>query len=125
MANKANKAATAAKRAAPAITTSGNTAVAKVATGTTAAVQAAPKAALFTMGNWPNVRANSIRHYAQCVAQQLTAANPNGFTLAAYRAALVANSAASTMLQPGGGWASHNMPTWCSHVNRGWLAPAT
>lgn len=125
MATKATKATTTAKRTATkAAPTKGNAVATSTATGTKAAVQAAPQAPLFTLGSWPNVQANSIRHYAQQVAATLATANPKGFTLAAYKAALIANSAASTMRQPGGGWAAHNMPTWAANPKNQWLVPA-
>jgi len=116
---------TAAKRSAPAPqATSGNTTAAQAASGTAAAKQAAPKAALFMLGHWPNVQQGSIRHYAQQVAATLAQANPKGFTLAAYKAALIASAAASTMRQPGGGWQGHNMPTWAANPRQAWLVPA-
>ena len=117
-------ATTASKRTAAPATTSGNTTAASTASGTTAAKAAAPQAALFTLGPWPAVQQGSIRHYAQAVASALSTANPKGFTLAAYKAALVAGSAASTMRQPGGGWQGHNMPTWASNPRQGWLVAA-
>ncbi len=126
MATKANATATAtaaAKRTAP-VATSGNVASTTEAEGTPAAVAAAPQAALFVLGSWPNVQQGSIRHYAKAVAAALTTANPNGFTLAAYKVALVAGAAASSMRQPGSGWAGHNMPTWAAHSKQGWLVAA-
>lgn len=115
MATTANKAATATK-AAPA--------PAPVATAP-APVTVATTAPLYTLGPWP-VKAqggNTIRAYAYQVAKALAKAQPQGFTLAQYKAALVANAAGSTMQQPSGGWAGHNMPTWTAHPKQGWLVP--
>jgi hypothetical protein len=124
--NKTNTApkATVAKRTAPkatAATGSATVATTKAATGTKAAQAAAPQAPLFVAGTMPPVRGGTHRSYAQAVARTLTTAHPKGFTLAAYRAALVAGAAASSIAPPRGGWAAHNMPTWASNVAQSWL----
>lgn len=90
--------------------------------GTPAQQQAAPQAPLYVLGTMPPVRPGTHRAYAQQVARTLAKAHPNGFTLAAYRAALVANAAASNIAPPTHGWAKHNMPTWAA--GQGWLVPA-
>jgi hypothetical protein len=95
----------------------------KAAKGTAAQQAAAPQAKLYKINVlWP-VQQNSIRHYAQQVAVALQAANPNGFTLAAYRAALIASAAASNCKQPVKGWAPHNMPTWGAGAKVAWWLP--
>ena len=67
------------------------------------------------------VRVSSSRGYAQAQLQALAQAHPKGFTLAQYRAALVANLAKAEGHLPKGGWAKHNMPTWS--LGQGWIAP--
>jgi hypothetical protein len=70
------------------------------------------------------VRPGTHRAYAQAVAKALAKVSPKGFTLVAYRAALVAGAAASSIAPPTGGWAAHNMPTWCANPKQAWLVPA-
>lgn len=121
MATKTNKAtATKRKAAAP---TSNSAAPTQKAKGGKAAQAAVTQAPLFTMGHWPNVRPATIRAYAQATAATLAKASPKGFTLAAYRAALVAGAAASSVTPPKGGWARHNMPTWAAHAKQQWIVP--
>lgn len=106
-----------------------NTATKATATATKATAPApvvATNAPLYTLGPWP-VKAqggNTIRAYAYAIAKALAKAQPQGFTLAQYKSALVANAAGSTMHQPSGGWVGHNMPTWAAHPKQGWLMPA-
>ena len=83
-----------------------------------------PVAPLFTVGVMPPVRPGTHRAYAQAVARALAKANPKGFTLAVYKAALVEGSVASSIAPPRCGWQAHNMPTWASHANQGWLVLA-
>lgn len=131
MATKANNtaAATTAKRTAPkptAATGAGTVANTKAAQGTTAQQQAAPQGPVFVAGTLPPVRPGTHRAYAQDVARKLTKENPNGFTLAQFKAALVEGAAASTIAPPRGGWQAHNMPTWMANPNQQWLvAPET
>jgi hypothetical protein len=126
-ANKANK-ATATKTAAPVtaapVTAGATVATTQVAKGTPAQQAATPQAPLFTTGGMPPVRGGTHRAYAQAIAAQMAKANPKGFTLAAYRAALVAGAAASSIAPPSKGWAVHNMPTWASAPAQQWLVPA-
>lgn len=122
--NKATAAtATAAKATAPA--------PAPVATPAPAPVAIAIGAALYTYApyngatnmGWP-VGQRGHRAFACQVAQALAKAQPQGFTLAQYRAALVASAAASpTLATPNGGWARHNMPQWAAAQK--WLVPAS
>jgi hypothetical protein len=75
----------------------------------------------------PAVAPNSHRAYALAVAAHVQAANPKGFTLAALRAALVANPLPAAHPQrnvapPRHGWAKHNMPTW--GAGQGWWVQA-
>lgn len=101
-----------------------------------APVAAAPSAPRFTLGGWPAkaMGGNTVRAYCYTVAKQLAAANPNGFTLAQYAEALVANAAGSDMRQPDGGWATaegkpngkaRQHAAWFAATAQGWLAPAT
>lgn len=116
------------KRSAPkatAATGAGTVATTKAAVGTKAAVAAAPQAPVFVAGTMPPVRPGTHRAYAQAVATSLTKAHPQGFTLAQYKAALVAGAAASSVAPPRGGWAAHNMPTWASNPNQAWLVAPT
>lgn len=127
MSIKAKK-ATAAKRTAPkatAATGAGTVATTKAAQGSKAAQAAAPQAPLFVAGTMPPVRPGTHRSYAQAVAVNLTKEQPKGFTLAQFKAALVAGAAASSVAPPRGGWAAHNMPTWCANPNQSWLVPAS
>lgn len=101
----------------------GTVATTKAAQGTKAAKAATPQAPLFTVGTMPPVRPGTHRAYAQTVARTMAAANKGGFTLAAYKAALVAGAAASSIAPPTQGWAAHNMPTWCANTKQGWLVP--
>ena len=85
---------------------------------------AMPVATLYKIGAPYPVRATSSRGYAQAQLAACAKANPNGFTLAQYRAALVGNLAqAQGTHAPKGGWAKHNMPTWAA--GQGWLVPVT
>lgn len=98
------------------------TAPTQQATGTAAQVAATPQAKLYGMGHWPaNQRGH--RGYACGIAKALAASNPNGFTLAAFKVALIGGAAASTMAPPAGGWAAHNMPTWAANPKNSWLLP--
>ena len=115
------------KRTAPkptASTGAGTTATTKQATGTAKAKAQAPAAPLFKVGAMQPVRPGTHRAYAQAVATSLTKAKPKGFTLAEFKAALVAGAAASTIAPPRGGWAGHNMPTWMANPAQQWLVPA-
>ena len=126
MATNAKKANTT-KRTAPAATTAaqgaGTVATTKAATGSASAKAATPQAPLFTAGNMPPVRPGTHRAYAQTMVRTMAKANPKGFTLAAYKAALVAGAAASTIAPPRGGWQAHNMPTWAANAKQAWLVP--
>ena len=73
-----------------------------------------------TNTGWP-VGQRGHRAFACQVAQACAKAHPGGFTLAQYRAALVASAAASTLPLPKGGWQRHNMPQWCAAQK--WLVP--
>lgn len=118
---------TPAKRNAPkptAATGAGTVATTKKATGTAKAKANVPQAPLFTTGTMPPVRPGTHRAYAQGVARTLAKKHKNGFTLAQFRAALVAGAAASSVAPPRGGWQAHNMPTWCANPNQLWLVPA-
>ena len=97
-----------------------------------AAPAAAPQAPLFTCysfnagaGNgWP-VKAqggNTVRAYCYAIALQLAKAQPKGFTLAQYAAALAANAAASTMRQPGSGWGTAEKPNGIARQHAAWFA---
>lgn len=95
----------------------------------------APAAPLYVLGHWP-VRAmagSTWRAYAYHTAKALQAAQPKGFTLAQYRAALAQGAAAAAaagyaMPQGAQGAAAtaaaqrHNMPTWAAA--QAWLLPA-
>lgn len=98
-----------------------------------AAPVASAMAPLFTCtaATWPvkSQGGATIRAYAFKVAMLLSAASPKGFTLAMYKAALVAGMGANGQpitgyTQPGSGWAGHNMPTWASNPKQSWLVPA-
>jgi hypothetical protein len=132
-ANKNTATATAGKATAPApVATATATApapAAPVATATAAPVAVAIGAALYTYmpysaaasAGWP-VGQRGHRAFACQVAQALAKVQPNGFTLAQYRAALVASAAASpTLAPPNGGWQRHNMPQWAAA--QAWLVP--
>lgn len=117
---------TLAKRTAPkptAATGAGTVATTQTPKGTAKAKAAAPQAPLFSVGAMPPVRPGTHRAYAQAVAHTCAKAHPKGFTLAQYKAALVAGAAASSVAPPRGGWAAHNMPTWCANPNQSWLVP--
>ena len=125
MATKANTTATAtaAKAAAPVA------APVAAPAPTAAPVAIAVGAALYTYApyngqtnmGWP-VGQRGHRAFACQVAQACAKAHPGGFTLAQYRAALVASAAASPALPvPNGGWARHNMPQWAAAQK--WLVP--
>ena len=123
---KANAKSATTKRQAPAATSAtgaGTVATTKAAQGSKAAQAQAPQAPLFTAGTMPPVRPGTHRAYAQQVARALAKANPKGFTLAQYKAALVDGAAASTIAPPRGGWQAHNMPTWASNPKQAWLVP--
>lgn len=74
-----------------------------------------------TNTGWP-VGQRGHRAFACQVAQACAKAHPAGFTLAQYRAALVASASASTLPLPKGGWQRHNMPQWAAAQK--WLVPA-
>lgn len=111
-------------------------AVAKAAPAPVAAAPAAPApaavvvagAALYTYQpyngatntGWP-VGQRGHRAFACQVAQACAKAHHGGFTLAQYRAALVASASASTLPLPKGGWQRHNMPQWAAAQK--WLVP--
>lgn len=78
---------------------------------------------LFTLGHLPTVRDGTFRKLAQDVAGQLAARHPRGFSLKQYREGLV-RAGRETGIEPTAGWESHNMPTWASHPDQGWLVPA-
>lgn len=114
------------KRSAPAAsaaTGSGTVATTKAAKGKKAAQAVVPQAPLFTAGSMPPVRPGTHRAYAQQVARTLAKANKAGFTLAAFKQALIKGEAASTIAAPRGGWQAHNMPTWMANVKQAWLVP--
>lgn len=73
-----------------------------------------------TNTGWP-VGQRGHRAFACQVAQACAKAHPGGFTLAQYRAALVASAGASTLPLPKGGWQRHNMPQWAAAQK--WLVP--
>lgn len=79
-------------------------------------------AALFKLGKIPpNVR--GFRGYAKAQLEALEKANPDGFTMNAFRKALVNNLAkADAPGVPTVGWDKHNFPTWCP-ANL-WVVPA-
>jgi len=121
MATKANTTATATatKATAPTPAPKATPAPVVVATGATLYTWQAYNGATNT--GWP-VGQRGHRAFAAQVAQALAKANPAGFTLAQYRAALVASAAASpTLPLPNGGWARHNMPQWAAAQR--WLVP--
>lgn len=127
MATKAQTKATTTKRTAPKATSAtgaGTVATTKAAQGTKAEQAAAPQAPLFTVGTMPPVRPGTHRAYAQEVARSLSKDKPKGFTLAEFKAALVAGEAASSVAPPRGGWKAHNMPTWMANPKQEWLVPA-
>jgi len=121
---KANTTTTAKRTTAPAVAAASQPQAVQVATGSKATQAATPQAPLYTVGVQPPVRPGTHRAYAQAVTKVLAKANPKGFTLVAYRAALVAGAAASSIAPPTGGWAAHNMPTWCANPKQAWLVPA-
>lgn len=95
---------------------------------------AAPRAPLFTLGAWPAkaMGGNTVRAYCYAVAKALAAANPQGFTLAQYAAALGTNAANSNMRQPATGWVApaggangtaRQHAAWFAAPAQGWLAP--
>jgi hypothetical protein len=115
------------KRTAPTPTTAtgaGTTATTKQAVGSAKAKAQAPQAPLFKVGKLQPVRPGTHRAYAQAVAQKLAKEKPKGFTLAEFKAALVAGAEASTIAPPRGGWQGHNMPTWMANPAQQWLIPA-
>lgn len=114
------------KRTAPKPVTAGSSQPAAVqpAKGTAVAKAVAPQAPLYVPGSPPAVRPGTHRAYAQAIAVQCLKAAPKGFTLVAFRAALVASTAASSISPPAGGWQAHNMPTWCANPKQAWLVPA-
>ena len=117
----------AAKRTAPkatAATGAGTVATTQAAKGSKAAKAAAPQAPLFKVGKMPPVRPGTHRAYAQQVAHACAKAHPKGFTLAQFKAALIASAAASSVAPPRGGWQAHNMPTWCSTPTHSGLVAA-
>ena len=116
--HKATLAANKKAAPAPAASTAASTQAAK---GTAAAKAAVPQATLYKVGKLPPVRPGTHRAYAQSIAQALAKANSKGFTLAAYRAALVAGAVNSSIAPPNGGWAKHNMPTWAA--GQAWVVP--
>ena len=79
---------------------------------------------LFKMGKWPEVSDGSYRQMAKDVAIALTQQHPEGFSLQQYRTALI-KAGDETGKVPTGGWETHNMPTWVSHPERGWIVPVT
>jgi len=128
MATKANTAknTATAKRKAPAPTSAtggGTVATTKAAQGSKAAQAQAAQAPLFTAGTMPPVRPGTHRAYAQHVVRELSKSKPKGFTLADFRAALVAGAEASSIAPPRQGWNAHNMPTWCANPAQSWLVP--
>lgn len=76
------------------------------------------------MGKWPEVSDGSYRQMAKDVAIALTQQHPEGFSLQQYRTALI-KAGDETGKVPTGGWETHNMPTWVSHPERGWIVPVT
>ena len=125
MATTATATKTATKRSAPAPKVNNGTAPTKAPQGKPAAKAAAPQAVRYQLGPWP-AQQRGHRAYARAVADQLTKkTGDKGFTLAEYRAALVAGAAASELAPPAGGWEGHNMPTWTAHPKQGWLTPVT
>lgn len=83
----------------------------------------APVAVRYTLGPWP-AQQRGHRAYARAVAASLSKqAGAKGFTLAEFRAALVAQAANSELQPPAGGWEGHNMPTWTAHPKQGWITP--
>lgn len=73
-----------------------------------------------TNTGWPTGQ-RGHRAFACQVAQACAKAHPAGFTLAQYRAALVASAGASSLPLPKGGWQRHNMPQWAAAQK--WLVP--
>ncbi len=126
-ANTKTTTATKAKQAAAPTPTSatgaGTVATTQAAQGSAQAQASAPQAPLFTVGTMPPVRPGTHRAYAQHVARALAKQHAKGFTLAQYKAALVAGAAASSIAPPRGGWQAHNMPTWASNPKQAWLVP--
>ncbi len=121
--SNATATASASKRTAPAASAavgSGTVATTKKAKGKKAAQASVPQAPLFVVGVMPPVRPGTHRAYAQAVARKLSKGG-KGFTLAAFKAALIAGEAASSIAAPRGGWKAHNMPTWMANVKQSWL----
>jgi hypothetical protein len=74
-----------------------------------------------TNTGWP-LGQRGHRAFACQVAQALAKAQPQGFTLTQFKAALVASAAASPSLPvPNGGWLRHNMPQWAQ--SQKWVVP--
>lgn len=121
--NTATKQATKRTAPAPQAAASSTAAAVQAPKGTAKAKAQAPQAPLYKVGTLPPVRPGTHRAYAQTVAKELAKAHPKGFTLAQYRAALVAQAEASTIAPPRGGWEAHNMPTWCANPRQAWLVP--
>lgn len=119
-------------------TTNKTTKTAKTAPAKTAPAPApapamdTPMAPRYVLGPWPHVQANSIRAYCKDVAAKLTAAMPEGFTVAEYATALAANAKGTTYKQPRTGWGTAEKPNstarqhanWFASPMQGWLAPA-
>lgn len=86
-------------------------------------LNAEPEGELFSVGTMPPVRSGTHRHLAQDVARQLAVMFPQGFALNQYREALVRAGEKASIELPKEGWENHNMPTWASNPNQGWLVP--
>lgn len=121
MATKTNTAtaATAAKAAAAPAPVAPTVAPAAVVVAGAALYTYQPYDGKTNMG-WPAGQ-RGHRAFACQVAQACAKAHPGGFTLAQYRAALVASASASTLPLPKGGWQRHNMPQWAAAQK--WLVP--
>lgn len=102
--------------AAPKATAPAPTVAAPKATKAAPATLQAPR---YVLGPWPvnQQGKGTIRAYMYAVAKALTKANPNGFTVAQYAAALVSQAAGTTYKQPGAGFAMVTTPSGASVPN--------
>lgn len=96
-----------------------------------AAPVAAPMAPLFVFApytpatgmGWPAKAASgaSVRAYCAKVAQALTKAQPNGFTVAQFASALAANAKGTTYRQPANGFGTAAQPNATARQHATWF----
>lgn len=113
-------------------TTTTTTAKAKAKAPAPAPVAAAPLAPLYVFApyspatgmGWPAKAQSgaSIRAYCAKVAQALTKANPQGFTVAQYATALCAAQAGTNYKLPANGFGTGDTPNATARQHAGWFA---